>query len=316
MINHPIISIDKMIIICVILLVVILFRLKNFRKKIVDIIIVILLFVINLRIMIPSDESIVMNNNFDVLIVVDNTISMNAEDYNGNNTRLSAVKNDCKYIVEKLNGSRFSIITFNNISRRIIPYTSDIDLVIDAIDSITAINSAYASGSSLNTPYEAIIASLESSMNNEERKRFIFFVSDGEITDDSTLDSYKKVSGYVDDGAVLGYGTSKGGKMKTYRFDQSSIDEYIYINIDGKSEYGISKIDEDNLKKIANDIDVEYINMKNTSNVDAKLDEMLQSLIVTPEEADLDWYDDTYHYLMLPLVLMFILKFYMTRKGF
>ena len=57
--------------------------------------IILLLFVVGLRPMIiGGDISQVQTNNLDVLFVVDNTISMNAEDYNGNNTRLSAVKAD------------------------------------------------------------------------------------------------------------------------------------------------------------------------------------------------------------------------------
>ena len=194
------------------------------------------------------------------------------------------------------------------------PYTDDIDLVMKAIDSISVPTSYYAGGSSLNIPYETIIATLKTAQN-KERKQFLFFISDGEITDNSSLNSYKGVSKYLDGGAVLGYGTKDGGKMKTKRFDQTSEDEYVYIMINGKREFGISKIDEINLKTIANDMNINYIKMDNTFNIDEKIDEILQNLIVKPEEKDLDWYDDTYYYLMIPLILMFIWKFYLMRRA-
>ena len=45
-------------------------------------------------------------------------------------------------------------------------------------------------------------------------KRILFFISDGEITSEEKLSSFSSIKKYVDDGAVLGYGTSSGGKMK------------------------------------------------------------------------------------------------------
>ena len=61
--------------------------------------------------MVRDDNAEVISNDLDVLFVVDNTISMIAEDYNGDNTRLSAVKEDIKHIVEELEGAKFSIVT-------------------------------------------------------------------------------------------------------------------------------------------------------------------------------------------------------------
>ena len=45
------------------------------------------MFIINLRIMVPTNQSDSLINNLDILFVIDNTISMNAEDYENNNTR-------------------------------------------------------------------------------------------------------------------------------------------------------------------------------------------------------------------------------------
>ena len=265
--------------------------------------------------MIPTDEAIVIDNNFDILLVIDSTISMNAEDYNGNNPRLTGVINDCKYRLSKLSGSKFSIITFNNLPRTLIPYTEDVNLVIDAIHSIRPLAREYARGSSLNTPRDAIISSLKPLKKDEKRKQFIFFISDGEITDNSTLTSYSEIKKYVHGGAVLGYGTASGGKMKSDYFSNSvNKDDYIYTTINGKREYGISKIDETNLKKIANDIGIDYIKMNSSNDIDYKIEELLNMLIVEPNEVELEHYDDIYYYFLIPLILLFILKITLNRK--
>ena len=83
-------------------------KLKFLAPKIT---IIIMLLIIGLRPMIPEkDSSQVETNDLDVLFVVDNTISMIAEDYNGNEPRLDAVQSDMQYILEKLNGAQFSLI--------------------------------------------------------------------------------------------------------------------------------------------------------------------------------------------------------------
>lgn len=300
----PIIPVWIMIIICSLL---IFFIIKKNNKNITQILIIILLFIINLRIMFPSSDSKVMTNNLDVLFVIDNTISMNAEDYDGNNTRLYAVKKDCKYIIRRLNGARFSLITFNNKAKIVTPYTIDANMVTEAIDIINPIDEFYAKGSSLNTPIETIVSSLKSSNKNNDKIRIIFFISDGEITDESNLKSFSEISKYVDNGAVMGYGTTKGGYMKSTSIF-SEKDDYI---LDYTNHYhkAISKIDENNLKKISKDINVEYINMKKQSNLNTKLKEIENLVNNGLESNDKSTYDDIYFIFVIFLLILLLIEF-------
>lgn len=206
---NPIIPIWLMGIICIILIVLSVIKRTNKYNIIRKIIIVVLLFIINLRIMVYSRNGEAISNNLDVLFVIDNTISMLAEDHHGNTARLEAVKNDCKHIVNELAGAKFSIITFNNDSQLISPYTRDTSAINEAITVMNVMDKTYAKGSSLNKPLEDIIKQLKSSSKKEDRCRILFFISDGEITNEDTLESYSSVKKYVSDGAVLGYGTSK-----------------------------------------------------------------------------------------------------------
>ena len=294
-----------MFIICIILLVYVIITFKN---KITYIIIIILLFIINLRIMIPSNNMEIQNSNLDILFVIDNTISMNALDYNGKNTRLSGVKKDCNYIIDYFPGARYSIITFNNTSKVVTPFTYDSNINKEAIDILEPIDELYAKGSSLNTPIDYISKMLNNSKN--DHAKIIFFISDGEITDDSRLDSYRSIRKYISNGAVLGYGTSSGGKMKSNnRYDQT--DSYIM----DYSSYGdaISRIDEDNLKSIANDLNIDYINM-NDNNIDNKLNSIKKYSKSSFKSLDKSNYDDIYYLFVIPILILLLYDFCNIRR--
>ena len=113
-------------------------------------IIILLVFVMNLRIMVEDTNSQKATNNLDVLFVIDSTISMIAEDYQGNSTRLQGIKETTKYIVEKLGGARFSVMTFNNRVNLLTPYTRDLNITKEALETINVANMIYAKGSTLN----------------------------------------------------------------------------------------------------------------------------------------------------------------------
>lgn len=304
--TFPIIPIWLMLIICITLIIVII---KNNKKNINQIIIVIILFLINLRIMIQTDTANIEEKNVEVLFAIDNTISMIAEDYNGTNPRLEGVKEDCKFIIDNLIGAKFSIITFNNSAKILIPFTLDSNLAKDSIDIIEPIEELYARGTSLNTPIETIEDILKrASQKNKDTKRILFFISDGEITDESKLKSFSNIKKYINDGAVLGYGTKKGGNML-------SINRYIdnrdyimdYSDLDYKK--AVSKIDENNLNSIAKDLGINYIHMNNQRNINSKLKSINKNIDSSLTTINKNNYDDTYYILIIPLLILIVLEF-------
>lgn len=316
MIINPIINIWIMTSICIFIILIGISK-KNKHDIITKAVISVLLFMINLRIMIPASDGKMSSNNLDVLFVIDNTISMVAEDYDGNKTRLEGVKNDCKYIIENLSGAKFSVITFSNSSKIDIPFTSDTDAVNNAIDSLSVMNSLYAKGSSLNAPIKDMQYDLENSAKDISRKRIVFFISDGEITNDEKLKSYSDLKKNVDSGAVLGYGTNKGGKMKVKKYSFSDSTEYLDDNTQNTYPYpkAISKIDEGNLKQIAKDLGIEYVHMQKTSDVDKTLKKISSNINKETTKFGVNTYDDTYYIfaIMLTMVLFFELINYKRR---
>ena len=313
MIIHPIVPIVIMLIICGIL--TFLARTKDKFSYIRRIAIIILLFIVNLRIMVKSNNVTVMNNNLDVLFVIDTTISMMAEDYDENVARLEAVKVDCNHIIEELGGAKYALITFNNESQIAMPYTTDTNTIIQYLDIIQVMDEIYAKGSSLNTPIENMEYLLKSSLKKEGRNRIVFFISDGEITNDEKIKSYKSLQEYIANGAVLGYGTESGGKMKIF---DKYLNTEVYVE-DRTSEkfpypYAVSKKDEKNLKQIADDLDIDYIYMDRQSNIDKKIEEIKNEYLVNDQESIEDNYTDIYYIFVIPILILLLYELVVYKK--
>ncbi len=260
-----------------------------------------LAFMINLRPMDKRYNAEVEMKNLDVLFVVDTTISMWAEDYDGKNPRMEGVLKDTEYIIDELSGSNFGLIRFDNRSQILAPFTQDHETVKDAFSTISQPDVYYAKGSSLNKAYDDMKLLLESSSTKPERLTIVFFISDGEITDGSELMSFKELGPYVEAGAVLGYGTSKGGVMSTGSWGS-------HVRDPETNQDAISKIDEDNLKQVAADLDIDYINMKSTSNIKYLVDSIKSGSSLTIEKSDSVSYEDVYYMYAIPLVILLVLE--------
>lgn len=310
MIIQPMIPIWLMAIICAILLV---FKRKGWAY-IRQILMVALLFVINLRPMLPGKTIAVQEQkyNLNVLFVIDSTLSMLAEDYGDEDApRLDGVKADCKYIVDELATANFSVITFDNSAHELVPYSDNKEHVQYVIDSVYPLDKIYAKGSNMSVANEMMEDSLKTIIDNNKGETVVFFISDGEV-------NHKKLEKFSckDDityGAVLGYGTSKGGKMhyQSYYADKPEIVKYWDEQYNYKA--AISKIDESNLKSIAKDLGVSYVHMEETHDIDGVLDEIKQNVKLkeSGEQVEKDkalGADDLYFFLLIPLLLLVLFE--------
>lgn len=308
---NPIIPIWAMILISIFLL---LFIRKGKFNYIRQIITVALLFIINLRPMVEDGNVPTVTQNVDVLFVVDDTISMLAEDYNGSERRIDAVKKDCRYIADSLPTANFSVITIGNMTDKVIPYTNDINLLYQVIDGLSGQSRMYASGTSLNEAVEVIKDTLD---NERDNYQIIFFISDGEITGNEKLKSYSELMDYIDDGIVLGYGTESGGPMKTISFaGDENEPEYLYIYDSNYNKVkAVSRIDENNLKSIASDMGVDYIHMTRQSAIDEKLSQIKKDVEeLEYGKSEKKGYKDIYYFFVIPLAALLVFDFVYYRR--
>lgn len=326
MILMPFIPLPVMGVLCILLLVMKRRGVWNYIKQIV---IVLLLFAINMRLMLPTDKVVVADNGVDILFVVDNTVSMLAEDYGKNNERrIDAVKSDVHSIVDEFPSARYALITFNNTADLIVPYTTEQQLLFQSVDNLEGILANNAEGTSLNLAYTAIDDTLYRNLElyEDEDKNFasqgipkrtqvVIFISDGEITNFEKLESFEPLRDYMDTGAVLGYGTTKGGTMKVPDIAGEYQDLY-YLNDNFDLELAKSSIDEDNLETIAEDMDVKYYHMESgkdvkkvTNDIAGKIDD---GEFITIEKK-MEAYKETYHYFAMALILFVSVDYLYTR---
>lgn len=317
MITKPIIPLFIAVPVLLIVLVLYIFgvcrKSTKIRYKVLGIIritiIIVLAFLSNLRIMDKKYDAQVEMKNLDVLFVVDTTISMWAQDYGGSHERMEGVQYDAANIIDELSGSNFGLIRFDNRSQILAPFTQDHESVKDAFSTIKEPDINYARGSSLNVCYDDLESLLLSSNQKDERLTILFFISDGEITDESTLRSFKELEDYVDAGAVLGYGTGTGGVMQYGSYGN-------YVKDPDTNKNAVSQINEDNLKQIASDLDIDYIHMNHYSNVAYLIESIKNGSSLSIEKSDSVSYEDTYYYYVIPLAIMLILELVIfVRKG-
>ena len=172
---------------------------------------------------------------------------------------------------------KFSIITFGDSAKRIIPFTADSDMVQAEIKAIQLENDFYAKGSSMNIVKDILKKTLEDEYKrkNGKTKTVLFFITDGEITKtDEKLDSFGDIKQYISNGAVLGYGTEDGGKMIDSLHEDDPGNDYYYIyyyDTNYNKVTALSKLDENNLKQMSTDLGIDYIKMNKTDNINYKL---------------------------------------------
>lgn len=264
----------------------------NFTRQII---IAVLLFAINLRPAIPTNNITYVKNDVDVLFVVDNTISMLAEDYGSDDSRrMDAVREDIEQITEDFAGARFALVTFDDSCNLIIPYTFEPAIILGAVGGLEGRLREYAAGTTLNIAYDTTCDVLENNLglyddeddddekdddtiSGANRVQVVFFISDGEITSGDRLRSFERISELIDTGAVLGYGTSQGGQMYVRSFDN---DEYQLLQYYDNNSLvtAMSRIDEDNLQAVAADMGVNYYHMQNHSDLSAAVTDVKNSI--------------------------------------
>jgi len=272
---------------------------------------IILLFMINLRPMYFNGKTPTYEKNADVLMVIDTSISMNADDYGGV-TRLEGAKRDAYKILEDFSGSRFAVVNFDNAAHLAMPFTTDTNIVKASIEALRVVESVYANGSKIDLAFDMIEELLLGATQKPGRLRIVYYFGDGEQTAKGNIKSFAPLKKFVNGGTVLGYGTTTGGRMKDMSLYK--VDEYIKDKSGGYPyPDAISKINESNLQKIAEELGLTYQHRERQRVID-NLAETI-NFSNTRNGQDLSTYNDLYWVLsLLFLVLVYREIWYVIRK--
>ncbi|MFD5224098.1 VWA domain-containing protein [Microbacterium sp. NPDC058342] len=217
--------------------------------------IVLVVFAMLLRPGIPGGTSQTLATDTDIVIVVDTTASIIAEDWNGDEPRLVGVRADVQSIVDEYPGARFSLISFDATAQLRLPLTTDATALMSSLDVMLPEITDQSRGSSISIANRMLADTLSAAAKaSPERSRMVFYLGDGEQTASQEPESFASSAKFVDGGGVLGYGTVEGGPMKKTTGRSDGRSEYIEY----QGERAMSVIDEDNLQQVAEQLGVEY----------------------------------------------------------
>jgi Ca-activated chloride channel family protein len=242
-------------------------------------------------------------SDVEVLVVVDRTRSMAALDYQ-DGPRVYGAQRDLADLAEALPGARFALLTYGTDVELELPFTSDATTFGTAVETLRLEGPFDGSGSLADRPLEAMREILErAEEQHPDRRRAVVYVGDGENTAESEQASFDGLEDLVDGGVVLGYGTEEGAKMPEAD-DLSTADGYIYDQ--DRGEDAISRIDEDNLRTIADELGVAYAHRTEPGGMRAIADDLEATYAAdegadAPAEHDLTW---VFGLLLLGLVLL------------
>ncbi|WCD93380.1 vWA domain-containing protein [Microbacterium sp. nov. GSS16] len=216
---------------------------------------IVVVFVMLLRPGIPGGTSQTLATDTDVVIVVDTTASIVAEDWAGDRPRIDGVRTDVQAIVDEYPGARFALISFDAAAQLRLPLTTDATALMSSLDVMRPEVTDQSRGSSIGIANRMLADTLSAAAKaSPERSRMVFYLGDGEQTASSEPESFASSAKYVDGGAVLGYGTTEGGPMRKTTGQGTEGGDYIEY----QGQHALSVIDEDNLRKVSEQLGVEY----------------------------------------------------------
>ncbi|WP_255769486.1 vWA domain-containing protein [Pseudarthrobacter sulfonivorans] len=224
---------------------------------------VLLLLAAALRPGIPGGGAQAATADVNVFFVVDTSSSIVAEDYGNHSPRLDGVRQDIMAIAGELAGARFSLLTFDSNAVVRMPLTTDTSALDTAAAVLQPQVTAFSKGSSITAAGKLLVERLRSARDSHpERPRLVYYLGDGEQTSATAPEAIKVDAGLVNGGAVLGYGTPEGGRMKENTGPRSAADggpAYIQDRTSGKGGDALSVIDEGRLQWIARQLGVPYV---------------------------------------------------------
>lgn len=259
------------------------------------------------------------NNKYNIYFVVDLTSSVVAEDWNGKSPRLEGIRDDINNLLDDYVGSKYSLITFNSKATVRVPLTPDSSALASSINTMLPEVTQYSNGSSISEPKQLLEQTLKSEAKldpNGERANIVLYFGDGEQTSSKKPDSFSSIKNLISASKVYGYGTAEGGKMKTQNGIYISSDKDSYIK-DGSGKDGLSIIDENNLKSIANDLGGTYEHRSADTRISqAKLADSQKVELEKKSGANINNTVEYYWLALAPFILiMFIEAGYLGRKA-
>jgi Ca-activated chloride channel family protein len=242
--------------------------------------------------------------DLQVLVAVDRTRSMAALDHDGRHPRIDGVRQDLRSLADALPGARFALMTFGFDARLELPFTTDTNAFLTELDTLELERPTAGTGSSLDRPKQDLIEVLSHAQTQyPDRRTVLVVVSDGENTSQVPPTSMADVAPYVQGGAVLGYGTTRGGPMPNAQ-DLSASDGFV---IDPKTHRtAISHEDPQALRTLAQQLGVPFVQRDRAGGMAAIAHDFGSGTVEAPGPSGTRAHDLTWLFALLLLGLVLL----------
>lgn len=280
----------------------------------------------------PINQSQVYNKNLDVYFVVDTSLSMMANDYDGGKTRLDGVKAKVKPALDQLVGARFTLISFEGVASVEMPGMYDKESFAQAIDDLETPTSYRAKGTAFAPALKLAadrVGRAQKQENLQNMRRVVILISDGEQIgkDSDSTTALAQLKSMINNALVIGVGTEQGSTMKaptTYyggpNYDQTEWDyvpDYKSKNNSGpKTKYGapaaISKADYGNLDRLAKGLGGKMIRLSDSTDLKADFASLARdtSYRDNGDKRNLPTAPNSYYWLVAIIIIGLILVFH------
>lgn len=207
-------------------------------------------------------------HTMNVMMLVDTTTSMNVQDVSQDGhtiTRIDAAKRVMSELIKSYPNANFAALRFGSSTSLDVPITPDAQAMQNWITTLRTENPQIAQGTSLDAPLDQTLLTLKAiSQAHSEDTNIVYVLSDGEETVHRTRRTFSSLRAYAQHAFVIGLGSQQGGKIPAgsglSREEQSS-QPWIIDPQTGKP--GISRMNERNLRAIADELSGSYVSITN-----------------------------------------------------
>lgn len=247
----------------------------------------------------------VKQTGIDVFILLDVSLSMQAEDIKPN--RLEKAKFQITNLINRLRGDRIGLVIFSGEAYIQIPLTTDYsaaNLFLSAVD----FNSVPQPGTAIASAITLALNSFDKSVSTQ---KVIIIITDGE---DHEGDINKAVSDAVAMEVkifTIGLGSIGGSPIPLY----NARGEQVGFKKDREGNAVLTKLDEETLKQIASAANGEYYRGSNYEDHLDKIYEELSELDKTEFGVKkVTDYEDRFYYFLAPAILLLLAEFFISEN--
>lgn len=241
-------------------------------------------------------------NATDVIVAVDTTGSMAVEDATYGSTeaitRIDAARKAVHDITSAYPNASFAALRFGASGTLDVPLTPDTPAINNWADTLAVEATSVSAGSSLDAPIDQLLLTAKSIREaHPDDAIVLYLITDGEQTSNVTRRTFSSLRQYLNDGFTVGVGSTEGGKIPVIADGVSAADANAadqWVTDPDTGEAGISKMDAQNLKDIADEISGTYVPVNASSaladQVSAKASKQWRTTVTTKNAlAPLQW---------------------------